>query len=127
MVAATVALGASFLPWASSGDRARTSYELTRVAVRFDLVPPDLDAFAQVWFLMPALVGVAWLARASGRDAMATTVCVVVGLLSVVAATLTMQSPLAAEAGAVVAMGSGVLAAGAGTVHLFFARTPHDG
>jgi len=126
LASATVVLGVSFLPWATSGSRPRTSYELVGVAVRFDLVPSDLEPFARLWFLVPALVGVGWLAEASGRTSTAAIVCVAVGLLSVVAAALTMQSPLATEAGAVVALGSGVLAVGAGTVHLLFARTHHD-
>ena len=54
LASATVVLGASFLPWATSGSRARTSYELAGVAVRFDLVPSDLEPFARLWFLRPA-------------------------------------------------------------------------
>ena len=121
--AATAALGASFLAWGTSGHRSRTSYELSRVAVRFELLPSALEPFAHVWLLLPVLVGVAWLARATGRDRVAASVCVVVGVLSAVAAALTMQSPLVTEAGATIALGTGVLAIGAGIVRLLFART----
>lgn len=124
--AATAALGASFLAWGTSGRRARTSYELSRVAERFDLLPPSLEALARLWLLLPVLVGVAWLARARGRDGVAASVCVAVGVLCVVAAGLTMRSPLVTEAGATLALGSGVLAIGGGTVHLLSVRTHHD-
>jgi hypothetical protein len=126
LAGATAVLVASFLPWATSGERARTSYELTRVAVRFDLLPTGVAALAPIWYLVPALVGAAWLARSMDRRSLTSIFCVVVGLLSVVAAMLTLRSPLVTEAGTVLAMGSGLLAAGAGTMHLVTVRTHRD-
>ena len=126
LAGASVVAVAAFLPWATSGQRTRTSYELTGVAVRFDLLPSRLEPLAPIWYLVPALVGGAWLAWSMDKPALTGIFCVVVGVLSVIAATLTLRSPLVTEAGTVLAMGSGMLAAVAGSMTLVTVRTRRD-
>lgn len=118
VLATTVALGATFLPWGRSGQTRRNSYELVHVAVRFEILSPGLERLTPLWYLVPAAAGAAWLAASLRRPRLAATLCLVVGLLSVVAATLTKQSPLAAEVGVGIAQAAGIVATLAGLTRL---------
>jgi hypothetical protein len=127
VLAVSVAVLASFFPWARSGQTSRTSYELVGVAVRLEVLPDGAARVAPVWYALPALLGAAWLTAATGRQRAATTLTGIVALLSVVAAQLTRTSPLAAEAGASVALGSGALALGVMAIGGLMARsTQHE-
>jgi hypothetical protein len=122
VAAASVAVAASFLPWARSGEASRSSYELVSVVVRLEVLPEGTGGLARIWYALPALLGCAWVAVAAVRPRLAATLTAVVGLLSVVAAYQTMRSPLVAEAGASLALGAGVVAMVAATFGLLKAR-----
>lgn len=54
------ALAATFAPWARSGERARTSYELVEVAKEAGIVT-SLEPLMRAWYLVPLGCGVVFL------------------------------------------------------------------
>lgn len=94
LVVATTAT--TFLEWGRSGERSRTSYELVDVADRAGVLPDDVAGVAALWFLVPAACGLAVLAVASRRRALAGVVTTTVGALVGTGAILVDRSPLIA-------------------------------
>ena len=97
ILAAALALAttaSTFLHWGRSGERSRTSYELVDVADRAGVLPEDLAAVAPLWFLVPAACGVAILAIAARRRALAGVVTTTLGALVGTGAILVNRSPL---------------------------------
>jgi hypothetical protein len=123
--AATVVLGASFLPWARSGAADRSSYDLVASVRRLELLDGLAADLAPVWFLLPAMVGAAWLAVALDRIRTAATLGAIVGLLGVVLALQTVRSPLVHLPGAALGGGAGAIAIVAALAGWLPRRTDH--
>ena len=90
----------TFGPWARSGARVRTSYELLDVADRAGVLPSSIAGAAAVWLLVPALAGGVVLAAALARARVVAALAVTLGALVGTGAVLVVRSPLPA-AGAV--------------------------
>jgi hypothetical protein len=69
LLASVVVTGSgTFLPFAASGERARSSFELVSLAHRLDLVPDRWPGAAtRVWFALPLLLVVCWLLVVTDR------------------------------------------------------------
>lgn len=104
------AAGLTFLPWARSGQRWRSSYEVVDVAARAGVLPDGLAGAAPVWYLVPALTGALLLAAALRRPLAAGALATTLGALVGTGSVLVHRSPL--DAAAVV---TAALALGAGT------------
>lgn len=124
--AATVVLAASFLPWARSGSAERSSYDLVASVRRLELLDGLAADLAPVWFLLPAVVGAAWLAVALDRIRTAATLGAIVGLLGVVLALQTVRSPLVHLPGAALSGGAGAIAIVAALAGWLPRRTVRD-
>jgi hypothetical protein len=120
-----VVLGASFLPWARSGAADRSSYDLVASVRRLELLDGLAADLAPVWFLLPAMVGAAWLAVALDRIRTAATLGAIVGLLGVVLALQTVRSPLVHLPGAALGGGAGAIAIVAALAGWLPRRTDH--
>jgi hypothetical protein len=92
--AATAVLAASFLPWGRSGAADRSSYDLVAAAVDLAVLGPAVAQAARAWYLLPALVGAAWLAGALDRPLASTALAALIGASGVALAVATVRSPL---------------------------------
>jgi hypothetical protein len=99
----------TFLPFATSGERSRTSFELVSLARRLEMVPDRWpSAASRVWFALPLLLVLCWLLVVTDRTvagawcALAACVVATAGLVAV------WRSPLDAAAGWFVAVGGTV-------------------
>ena len=117
-------LGASFLPWAHSGEVARTSYQVVEAARALDVVDGVWAGAARGWYLVPLLAVGTGLAAALGRRAATATLSAVVGSAAVGLAVAVKASPLGAGVGTSVALAAGV-AALVGTARLAWERRSH--
>jgi len=99
---------ASFLPWASSGERLRDSYELVAVAGRLDLVPSALAGPSRAWSLLPLCTLATCIAVILRRTWLFATLSLIVGFASVSLAIVVLRSPLGVEPGAQVAVVAGM-------------------
>ena len=115
VVAATVV---TFVPWGSSGSRARNSYEIVDVADRAGVVPASLGSLAMAWFLIPVLCGSILLAIAARRVRLAAGGAATLGGLVTAGGVLVARSPLVTEPGAFVGVGVGGLTVMAGAAVL---------
>lgn len=120
LVLATTAT--TFLDWGRSGERSRTSYELVDVADRAGVLPDDVAGVAALWFLLPAACGLAILAVASRRHALAGVVTTTLGALVGTGAILVDRSPLIAAPAVAVAAVLGACTVLSGFVVLGTAR-----
>lgn len=93
----------SFLPWASSGSRSRSSYELVRVADRLDLLPGGWQSgAARAWFATPlvaALAAAAPLARHHLAPRVGAVAAAAVAVFALVLVVMVHRSPLTADVG----------------------------
>lgn len=112
---AVVALGAQIavvvtaaLPWARSGHASRNSFQLVHAAQRLGVLDGPAVHLAPVWFAVPALVAVAWLAVTLGRPVVAASIGVVVGALGLGAALVTIRAPLPTAPGALLALAASI-------------------
>jgi hypothetical protein len=114
---AVTALG-TFLPFARSGERMRSSYELIAVARRLDVVPEGWpEVVTRLWFLVPLLLAVCWVLVIVGLDRPAAWCALGVVVAALVAVAVVWRSPLDLAAGcAVTVAGAAVLASGAGLI-----------
>jgi hypothetical protein len=101
------------LPWAGSGRRDRSSYELVQFADRNDLLPGAVAGAARVWLLAPLALGVVLAALAFGRGRVALGVGVVLAAAVVLLAVAVLQSPLEPRYGIAVSLLGAVLVAAA--------------
>lgn len=107
VVAVVGCLFASFLPWASSGERLRDSYELVSVAGRLDLVPSALAGPSRAWSLLPLCTLVTCVAVILRRTWLFATMSLIVGIAFVSLAIVVLRSPLGVEPGAPVGVVAG--------------------
>jgi hypothetical protein len=107
---ASLALVGAAAVWARSGDRARNSFALVRLARRLEVVPDALAPLAVAWFLLPVLVGVAWLCFGLGRSRATSAISATAGALALGGVAAVAASPLRLEVGAGVTAAGGALA-----------------
>lgn len=105
---------ATFLPWASSGARTRTSYEIIDVAERAGVLSDSTEALAGLWYLVPVVCGLALLGVAVRSVRLVTLTAGTIGLTVVAGGMLVARSPLGAEPGLFLATGLGVVAIASG-------------
>ncbi len=105
---------ATFLPWASSGARTRTSYELVDVAGRAGVLTGSSESLAGLWYLVPIACGLALVGVAVRSVRLVTLTAGTIGAAVVVGGMLVARSPLGAEPGLFVAVGLGVVATASG-------------
>jgi hypothetical protein len=110
-VAGTVLIAATaFLPWGRSGQALRNSFELVAVAGRLELLDGAAAGGARVWFLVPVLAGLVWLAAAVGRPLLTAALSATAGSMCLAGVLLLERSPLGREPGAALAAAAAVLA-----------------
>lgn len=85
------------LPWGSSGDRSRSSYEIVDVVDRAGVMPPSTAGLAPLWFFVPALCGAAVVAAALHAPRSASILAGTLGAVVVVGGVLVARSPLLTE------------------------------
>lgn len=114
----------AFAPWAASGRRERTSFELVRSVEELRIVPAPWSAVTPVWFLLPVACGVALLLSWRLRHLAASLASATVGLVVAAAAAVVARSPLVETAHLSVALVTGLvtLAASATLLGLTAAR-----
>ena len=91
--------GAGFLPWAASGRRQRSSYELVGVVDRLDVLDGVAATATTAWYLAPVLAAVVWLAAATGRHGIARGVAAVLAAGGTALAVAVRRSPLLERVG----------------------------
>ena len=123
--AATVAVLAELAaPWIASGRRTRTGLSLAQSVDQLELVHDGPGrALLELWFLLPMVVPLAWLALVLGRPRLAAALAAVAGVVVVGAAVAVARGPLPTRWGLVVAAGTGGLAVCAGLAALPTRRT----
>jgi hypothetical protein len=107
--AVVVAGVGTLLPFATSGERSRSSYELVSLARRLEIVPAGWpSAAARLWFAVPLVLVVCWLLVVVGRTpaaawcALAAAAVLTFGLIAV------WRSPLDVATGWAVTLGGTV-------------------
>jgi hypothetical protein len=122
--AATVAVLAELAaPWIASGQRTRTGLSLARTADQLHLVDgAGGRTLLELWFLLPMVVPLAWLAVVLGRPRIGAALAVVAGILVLGAAAAVARGPLPARWGLHVAAGTGAVAVCAGLLASLPAR-----
>lgn len=113
-VASACATAATFLPWATSGTRTRSSYELVDVAGRAGVLSESTEVLANLWFLVPLACGLAVVGVAVRSVLLITATAGTIGVTVVAGGLLVARSPLGAEPGLFIAVGLGVVAAATG-------------
>jgi hypothetical protein len=98
--AATVEVAAAFLPWVRTGERQRTSFELLGSARRLGLFPSGWErSVADLWYFVPLLVAVAWLAAAAGRSRTVVAGTTLAGVAGVAVASVVQRARVPAAIG----------------------------
>jgi hypothetical protein len=99
----------TFLPFASSGERTRTSFELVSLAQRLELVPDRWPSAAtRIWFALPFLLVVCWLLVVTGRTVAGAWCSLAAALVATAGLIAVRHSPLDAAAGWFVTFGGTV-------------------
>lgn len=93
--------------WASSGQRTRTSYELVDAVERAGVLDGAAARAAPLWFLVPALCGIALVALAARRHTVGGLATTTLGALVGTGAILVGRSPLVAGSAVAVAAVTG--------------------
>jgi hypothetical protein len=93
----------TFLPFARSGERSRSSYELVSLARRLELVPERWPGVAtRLWFAVPLLLALCWILVVTGRATAGSWCALAVSVIALGALIAVWRSPLAATAGWIV-------------------------
>lgn len=119
---AVATLVATFLPWASSGARARSSYALVDIVERAGILSPTWAGLSNLWFLLPVLVGAALLAVSVGSARLVALTTGTIAVLVITGGLLVARSPLVVEPGLVLAVGTGVCTGGTGIGTMILTR-----
>jgi len=125
-VAGAVAVAvAAFLPWGGSGEATRTSFELVQVAERLDLLQGrNRQVAAALWYLLPLVVALVWLAATFDRSVVVAVLGVVVGALAISGAAVVVSSPLKTQPGVPIAVLAGGTAVGGAALIALERRRP---
>jgi hypothetical protein len=128
VVLVLVTTASTFLPWAGSGERWRTGYEVVEVADRAGVLPAGLAGVAPLWNLVPALAGAIVLAAALGRRLAHGALTTTMGVLVTIGSVAVRRSPLDTAAAVEVALVLGVVTALSGAAVAVTAReeTGHE-
>jgi hypothetical protein len=102
VVGPTLTLVGSLLSWVRSGEATRSSFALLRSARTLGVLPASVDGLAPLWYLLPVVVGLVWLAAAMSRWRIAAVLTLAVGLGGGGAVLAVVRSPLPMEAGVAV-------------------------
>ena len=113
-VAAATSTAATFLPWASSGARTRTSYEIVDVVERAGVLSDSTEVLAGLWYLVPVACGLVLVGVAVRSVRLVTLTAGTIGCTVVAGGMLVARSPLGAEPGLFLAAGLGVVATASG-------------
>jgi len=115
MVGGAVALLGTFLPWLRTGDRARSSYDLSEVARRLNVATGGVErAVVTVWPAVPFAVLSAVVLLVMRVSPLARIYAVVVGAYVLSVAVVLWKSPLETTYGLpVTVVGAGLLLIGA--------------
>jgi hypothetical protein len=102
----------TFLPFARSGERSRTSYELVSLARRLELLPDRWPGVAsRLWFAVPLLLALCWVLVVTGRATAGSGCALAVSVIALGALMAVWRSPLAIAGGWIVtALGAAGLA-----------------
>lgn len=122
LVGSSIVMVGSVLGWARSGSSVRNSYALVRSARTLGIVEGSLASLAAVWFAVPVVVGLAWLAFSAQRWRSLGLCSLIAGLLAIGAAGAVQRAPLGAVAGLWVTLGGGVVAVGGGLATMYLAQ-----
>lgn len=126
--AATVAVLAELAtPWVASGRRTRTGLSLARTVDQLQLVDGTGGrTLLELWFLLPMVVPLAWLAVVLGRSRLAAALAGVAGAVVLGAAVAVARGPLPSRWGLHLAGGTGAAAVCAGLLASLPARRTKD-
>jgi hypothetical protein len=109
LVSIAVTGGGTFLPFATSGERTRTSFQLISLARRLELVPDRWPSTAtRIWFALPLLLVVCWLLVVTGRAVAGAWCMLAAALVAAAGLVAVWHSPLDAAAGWFVTCGGTV-------------------
>jgi hypothetical protein len=120
---------AGFLPWARSGSRQRSSFDLARLADRLDLVDGRWTSILlALWAMIPLLAALTLLAAVFERPRPVLASAGLASALGVTGVALAARTPLPLSAGVWVALGGaavglvGITALGIGIIRLKYRR-----
>ena len=115
---------AALLPWTISGTAVRNSFATVRSARLLGIGDSTvITALLGLWYLVPALAGVALLGAVLGRSRVAGVASAVVGIAALTAASAVARAPLATGAGVWMAFAAGAVALVGGVAALVPTRT----
>jgi hypothetical protein len=98
----TITLLGALLGWARSGRVTRSSFTLLRSARALDVLSGPFARLAPLWNLLPLVVGLVWLAAATGRRRVAAGMAILTAVGAAGAVLAVLRSPLAPRFGVVV-------------------------
>jgi hypothetical protein len=115
---ATLTTVSLVLPWATSGRRSRSAFELLRVVRDLGLIEGSVPrAVIGAVFVVPVMTALAWVLVVAGRPQFAGGVVTVVAALVLAAAVSVLRSPLRSGPGVPIGMaGCAVAVAGVAAV-----------
>ena len=117
VVATVVSALAPALPFARSGSRVRSGYELVRTAGSIGVLEGAIGRMAVVALaLLPLLAAGAFAAASLRRHRVVATLAVMAGIVTTGAGVAVHLAPISVEAGATVAVAVGLVAVAAGIV-----------
>ena len=111
---ASVTLVGACLVWVRSGRAERSSFATLRAARTLGVLHGTVSRLAPLWYLLPVVVGLVWLAAGLRRWRVAGGLAVLVGAGALAAAFAVVRSPLAAQVGVPVAAAGGALSVAGG-------------
>ncbi len=111
-IGASVTAATTFLPWASSGARTRSSYDVVDVAVRAGVLSSTNEDLTVVWYLIPLLCGLMLVGAAWRSTILVGSTAGTIGVIAVAGGWLVARSPLGVEPGLILAVGVGAATAG---------------
>ena len=97
------------LPWAASGSRDRSSYQLVQFAERNELLPSSIAGVATVWLLVPFAGAAVVAAVALGRRRIAVGIGIGLAVATGALAVAVYQSPLVPRYGVAVSCAGALL------------------
>lgn len=99
-----ILLAATFTPWARSGERVRSSYELVDVAGTAGIVSESIESLVRAWYLVPIGCAVVFLSGVFAARRTAALALATVGASIATFSYLVVRSPLIPAGGCRVAL-----------------------
>jgi hypothetical protein len=106
----SITLTGACLTWVRSGRATRSSFATLRSARVLGVLDGVAGHLAPLWFLLPAVVGVAWLAAGLGRPRWVGALAVLIGVGALAAVAGVARSPLPTGPGVPLTAAGGSLA-----------------